>query len=230
MKKSSVFIIATLSILLVVSGLIIAFLLGRESKSSFATNNEEVKEKSTITDNTVTNKAIEYSEKDTLVINEIEKIEAATDDILKEENNEKVKSKLKGVFISLVDFLFYDGEIKGVSFDELTNAGKEKTLQIINSIDEKIEKKYPEYKDSISSTAKEAFDKASDLIKKGASNIKDFSQKKLGEDNYNRILESKDELVKYTKDAYSIIKDISGDFFGNAKDKVKNWYEKFKDE
>ena len=104
---------------------------------------------------------------------------------------------MKGVFISLVDFLFYDGEIKGVTFDELTSAGKEKVLQIIHSIDEKIEKKFPGYKESISETATPAFKKASELIKKGATNIKEFSKDKLGEENFNKIMESKDELVEY---------------------------------
>ena len=246
MKKSIKATIIVLSILLIIAGLTIAFLLGRESKHNYVFNEEfkiqnttkKAADESTTTtttkkDNTttvVTNKAIKYSEKDVTVIDEVQKIDDATDAILNEKNQEEAKSKLKGVFISLVDFLFYEGEIKGVTFDELTSEGKEKVLQIIHSIDEKIEKKFPGYKENISSAATAAFEKASELIKKGAANIKDFSQDKLGEENYNKIIESKDELVKYTKAAYSIIKDIGGDFLGSAKDKLKDWYEKFRDE
>lgn len=248
-KKTSRTIIIVLAILLVCAGFTIAFLLGRESKENHTINEGSISEKgtknkedgtTTTTSTTsttkkkdsttiVTNKAVKYSEKDKTVIEEVEKIDEATDLILSEEKGETAKSKLKGVFISLVDFLFYDGEIKGVTFDELTSAGKEKVLQIIHSIDEKIEKKFPGYKENISSTAKEAFIKASELIKKGAANIKDFSQNKLGEENYNRIIEAKDEFVEYTKAAYSIIKDIGGDFLSGTKDKIKDWYERFRE-
>lgn len=243
MKKSIKSTIIVLSILLIIAGLTIAFLLGRESKHNYVFNEDyqmqsknKIEDNSTITttkkneESTITNKPIKYSEKDITVIDEVQKIDDAADDILKEENVENAKSKLKGVFISLVDFLFYDGEIKGVTFDELTSAGKEKVLQIIHSIDEKIEKKFPGYKESISETATSAFKKASELIKKGATNIKEFSKDKLGEENFNKIMESKDELVEYTKAAYSIIKDIGGDGLTVVKDKLKNWYEKFRDE
>lgn len=233
-------IIGILVILLVIAGLVIAFLLGRESKHNYVFNEDfkahntstkvEGETTTTTEKTTITNQTIKYSEKDTTVIEEVQKIDDATDIILKEEADETAKSKLKGVFISLVDFLFYDGEIKGVTFDELTSAGKEKVLQIIHSIDEKIEKRFPGYKESISETATAAFEKASELIKKGAENIKEFSKNKLGEENYNRIMESKDELVKYTKEAYSIIKDIGGDGLTEVKDKLKNWYENFRDE
>lgn len=245
-KEKNKIIIIILAVLLIASVITIAFLLGRESKHNYVYNedyktenhkkNTKEEPASTSTNSekkdtsTVTNKTIKYSEKDTTVIEEIEKIEDATDTILEEKDQDGAKDKLKGVFISLVDFLFYDGEIKGVTFDELTKAGKEKVLKIVHSIDEKIEKRFPNYKENISTTASNAFKKASELIKKGAANISDFSREKLGEENYNRIIESKDELVKYTKAAYSIIKDVGGNFLSKTKDKIKNWYEKFRDE
>jgi len=194
------------------------------SNSSTIDSNTNV---SSATNSTVTNNT--YSEKDTTVINEIEKIEDETIEVMANDTSTSAKEKVKGVFISLVDFVFYNGEIKGITFDELTDKGKEKVLQLVNSLDTKIEKKFPGYKEDISSKAKSAFTKASEVIREGASSFSEFSKEKLGEENYNSILESKDELVTYTKSAASIIKESGGNLWSSAKEKIKSWYEKFRD-
>ena len=175
-----------------------------------------------------TNTKIDYTSNDLIVIEELEEIEKNTESLLKEGTSESVGEKAKGIFISLVDFVFYDGEINGVTFDELSEAGKEKVLKIVSSIDTKIENKFPNYKDEISDKTFSAFNKASELIKNGANNIKEFSKEKLGEENYNAIIDAKDELVTYTKAAVSIIKEVGGNFWANAKEKIKTWYENFK--
>ena len=43
--------------------------------------------------------------------------------------------KGKSYFIYCVDFLFYDGEIKGIKFDDLTDSAKEQLLLDITTID-----------------------------------------------------------------------------------------------
>jgi len=191
------------------------------SNSSTIDSNTNV---SSATNSTVTNNT--YSEKDTTVINEIEKIEDETIEVMANDTSTSAKEKVKGVFISLVDFVFYNGEIKGITFDELTDKGKEKVLQLVNSLDTKIEKKFPGYKEDISSKAKSAFTKASEVIREGASSFSEFSKEKLGEENYNSILESKDELVTYTKSAASIIKESGGNLYNG---RFPDIYEKFRD-
>ena len=175
-----------------------------------------------------TEKLIEYSENDTLVINELEKFNKSIDDLLNSETITDIKDKAKAVFITSVDFIFYDGEINGVKFDELTESGKENVLNIVSTIDTKIENKFPNYKETIKETTKEAYNKASELIKKGANNIKDFSKEKLGIDNYNSIIEAKDELVYYTKNAFDIIGQFSINTFNKGKEYIKDWYNNFK--
>lgn len=133
------------------------------------------------------------------VINEFNNIEDNVNTLLNSPTSEDIKTKAKGTFISIVDFIFYDGKINDITFGELTDTGKEEILKIANSIDNKIENKYPDYKETISDKTKMAFLKASELIKIGANNINDFSKEKLGEDNYNTLLESKDNLIYYTK-------------------------------
>lgn len=169
-----------------------------------------------------------YSAKDNKVISSFNTLENDVDKLLKEEKSESISDKAKGVFITIVDFIFYDGKISGVTFSELTDAGKEKVLAIASSIDQKIENKFPGYKETISDKATGAFNKASEIIKKGANNINEFAKNKLGDEYYNEIIESKDELVKYTKNAFSIIGKIGSELFSKGSSALDKWYQNFK--
>lgn len=175
--------------------------------------------------NTNNSNSITYSDKDTEVINSLN--ETLTKVKSNVSDNDFLDSA-KGVFISVVDFLFYDGSINGVTFDELSDSGKQKVLEIASSIDSTIENKFPGYKDAISDKASNAFNKASEIIKKGANDLNDFAREKLGEDNYQSIIDAKDELVYYTKNAINFIGDVSSSLWNSAKDKLNNWYQNFK--
>ena len=168
---------------------------------------------------------INYSNNDSVVISSLEN---TLDKVKNTTTDSKFIDSAKGIFISLVDFIFYDGEINGITFDELTASGKEKVLNLANKIDTAIEEKVPGYKETISDKATAAFTKVSELIKKGANNINDFAKEKLGEEYYNDIIAAKDELVYYTKNAINFIGDIGGSLFNSAKDKLNNWYQNFK--
>ena len=120
-------------------------------------------------------------------------------------NDKSFSDSAKATFINIVDFIFYDGKINGVTFDELTDKGKQEVLKIAQKIDGAIEEKIPGYKETISAKASNAFNKASELIKKGANNFSNFLKEKLGEEDYNAIIKSKDELVYYTKNAVSFL-------------------------
>lgn len=143
-------------------------------------------------------------------------------------NDKSFSDSAKATFINIVDFIFYDGKINGVTFDELTDKGKQEVLKIAQKIDGAIEEKIPGYKETISAKASNAFNKASELIKKGANNFSSFLKEKLGEEDYNAIIKSKDELVYYTKNAVSFIGDVGSSLFNSAKDKLNSWYQDFK--
>lgn len=176
----------------------------------------------------VENAATSYTNEDVEVINYFNDIEKNVEAELQKEKNDTTKDKLKGTFITIVDFLFYDSEINGIKFNDLTEGAKQNILETISSIDNKIMVKYPTYKEDISSTTSKAYNKASELIKKGANNVKNFSREKLGEENYNSIIDAKDELVYYTKNAFEIVGEVTGSIWETGKSKIKNWYENFK--
>ncbi len=191
-------------------------------------NKNEVNEPISKEDGESENSSSMYTSKDQLVITEFENVENDIVESLSYENDSTLE-KAKGVFITIVDFIFYDGEIKGVTFDELSDKGKEKVLNIAHSIDEKIESKYPNYKSTISTKATNAFERASEIIKNGTTSFSEFSKEKLGEENFNSIIEAKDELLEYTDKALFVIKEKGGNFIESVKDKISSWYENFRE-
>lgn len=198
-----------------------------EIKEKKDNNKEEIKIDSKLDDNenkdTIKNN--NYNEKDNIVIDELnntlKNIEESTQD-------ENFKDKASSTFISIVDFLFYDGTIKGISFDELTEKGKEKVLEISSKIDVKLEEKCPGYKEKISNSTSKAYQKASEIIKKGAKNINDFAKSALGDENYQAIIDAKDELAKYSKEALNFVTGTGSKVLNSTKEKLNEWYQNFK--
>lgn len=196
-------------------------------------NKEEIKidskpndnENKDVSNNKDTIKNNNYNEKDNIVIDELNN---TLKNIEKSTRDENFKDKASSTFISIVDFLFYDGTIKGVTFDELTEKGKEKVLEIASKIDVKLEEKCPGYKETISNSTSKAYQKASEIIKNGAKNINDFAKNALGDENYQAIIDAKDELVKYSKESLNYVTGAGSKVFNNTKEKLNEWYQNFK--
>ena len=98
--------------------------------------------------------------------NEIETETVEYDDPLEyfedvEKSNDE--SKLKKGFTNVVDFLFYGKEIKGKTLSELTDDAKLKIMKIALSLDQKIDSKFPDYKDKVSEKYKEIKSKVVEL-------------------------------------------------------------------
>lgn len=168
---------------------------------------------------------LEYTNKDVVVIKVLEN---TLSNVVSKVNNDEFRKSIKVTIVNIIDFIFYDGTINGVAFKELSNNGKEKVLTLANKIDIAIESKIPDYKDNISNTASNAYKKALDLIKEGSNNFNSFLINKLSEDDYNSIINAKDELVEYSKKASSFVKNESSKLFNESKNKLKDWYIRYK--
>jgi len=208
--------------------------IGGESSNVTNSGDDQSDDKDTSNSENLENEEVgndsleEYSQNDVEIISYFNELEANVSTELNFGSSESIKNKMKGTFITIVDFIFYDGEIKGIKFDDLTDGAKQNILETAATIDNAIMTKFPNYKEEIGSTVSNAYNKASDLIKKGANNVKEFSKEKLGEENYNAIIEAKDELVYYTKNAFSIIGDVANSIWDKSTETIKNWYENFK--
>lgn len=156
--------------------------------------------------------------KDEIIISYFENEEKEIDKIL-EDNN--IRDKVSEKVITLVDFLFYDGEIKGVTLDEISSSAKEKALGILTKIDNKIETKVPNYKEVISDKTSSALNWLKEKTHNGVVKIDDFLNQKI--DNYDHIKDTASDVVEETKNDFSEVKDIISDGFSKVKDKYENW-------
>ena len=133
------------------------------------------------------------------------------------------KEKVKSGFITLVDFIFYGGTIKGYTFDELKDTTKAKVIYYALIVDGKIDKKFPDYKNTLSEKYK---DIKSKLIAKYMDLKYDICEK--GPEGCDQASEDL-KLLKYSlgltwdmvKSAFTYVKNLTVP-------KIQSWYQSFK--
>lgn len=130
------------------------------------------------------------------------------------------KEKFKDYFIEIIDFIFYDTEIKGYTFKELTNTGKLKVISAALKIDSYIEEKSPGYKDTIKSTSSRVYTNAKEKL---TTLFLDISGNicKDKEDDCNKAKELFGDVKSTCKIGWSFVKSL----LKNGSSKLKEWYE-----
>lgn len=175
------------------------------------------------------------------VVTYVEEVEKEVETLAASDGDDKsVKEKLEDTFITLTDFIFYDGTIKGVTFQELTDGAKEKVLDLYEKIDSTIESKFPNYKENIKSTARKSYTtvvmKAKELKDSIVSKYKDY----VGEDQYNNTVDTFEEDKNRFQDAYSPYvekgKEVGTKAIEKGKEvvhsaigKLDSWYQDYKE-
>lgn len=134
-------------------------------------------------------------------------------ELIESEQVEQAKEKGKEYFVTGVDFIFYDKEMNGVTFDDLTEEGKKVTLENLETIDGWIMEIAPDYKDKIG----EKYQVVKDFVSTTYYDVLESIKESLGEENYSAIQEKKNEI----KDSITSTKD-------KALEKVSDWYQNFK--
>lgn len=134
-------------------------------------------------------------------------------ELIESEQVEQAKEKGKEYFITGIDFIFYDKEMNGVTFDDLTEEGKKVTLENLETIDGWIMEIAPDYKDKIS----EKYQVVKDFVSTTYYDVLESIKESLGEENYSAIQEKKNEI----KESITSTKD-------KALEKVSDWYQNFK--
>lgn len=144
------------------------------------------------------------------------------------------KETLKNTFITLTDFIFYNGEIKGKTFTDLTTATKEKVIEIYENIDSKIESVYPEYKDKIKETSLKTYSNIKDKLIEVKDSIASSYKEELGEELYNEQLETFEEskitMQESIEPVIDTIVEESKKVYAETKEKLDNWYQTWKEE
>lgn len=130
--------------------------------------------------------------------------------------------KAKENFITLVDFIFYDGEIKGKKFNELTSSAKAKIIYYTLLVDAKIDAKWPNYKENIQ-------DKYNNIKEKLIAKYMDLT---------TSICKSNEKECEYAKNDFKLLKEsinltwntLKKAFsyaFNKGKTSLAEWYEVF---
>ena len=157
------------------------------------------------------------------IIDIFKNIEKETEYILK--NNEDSIEYSKALFVTLTDFIFFEKDFKDITFNDLSEQEKVEILSITISIDNKLETKFPKYKENIVETDNNIYIKTTDIIKNGIQNINDFTREKIGEDFYTSLLEAKLNIKYFSIEAWGYIKSFNIDTYENGKEYIKNWYD-----
>lgn len=132
------------------------------------------------------------------------------------DNDKTLSKKVKSKFVTCIDFIFYDKEISGTTFKQLTNYTKLKVLDILLSIDSKIDSKFPNYKENINENYKDIKNK---IIEK----YLNVTTNTCNED---------EELCTRAKENFQKLKNTFGITWSMVKNlvtqgttKLKDWYE-----
>ncbi len=134
--------------------------------------------------------------------------------------NDNMSSDIKDKFVSLIDFIFYDKELYGYRFNDLSNGAKLKILSIVIFIDNKIEKNVPGYKEWVSNTGEKLY---SNIKEKALSKYMDITVSICN--NKEDLCNSAKEGLGDLKDNFSITWDMIKSIVKDNVSKLGNWYE-----
>lgn len=201
-----------------------------ESKSTSPKKEETTKEIVLVTENTDKEEPVSDDE----VVEYINNVTNEVSELDSEKSlSQKTKESLKKTFITLTDFIFYDGTIKGKTFKELSSEAQEKVLELYEKLDSKIESVFPNYKEEIKDTSTKTYSKVKEKAKELKEKIKSIYIERVGEDTYQKEMEiienTKDKVVEKASPIISDVKDKAKETYTKTKDKLDKWYKNFKE-
>lgn len=167
---------------------------------------------------------------DITIINYVNNLETEVESLTNDEILlQSTKDKLKNSFITLTDFIFYNGTINGITFNELSESVQERVLEIYTNIDKKIESYYPNYKETIKTTSQNIY---TNVIEK-ANTLKEKYKEKVGETSYNDTIKIIEDDINHLKDSLSPtidnVKEKSINTYEELKEQTDKWYQNYKE-
>ena len=139
---------------------------------------------------------------------------------IQEDANNGITDTLKNGFITVVDFLFYNGEIAGHTFSELTTSAKLEVLKAALWIDDKVDSVFPGYKETISNGASKVYNGIKNLI---VSTYLDITSNIC--ENHSDLCESAKNDFQSMKESFGFTWDFIKDLASSGISKLKGWYE-----
>lgn len=141
-----------------------------------------------------------------------------------DETNPTLREKAKSAFTTTVDFLFYDKQIKGHTFKELTSTAKLKVIQAALKIDNKIDTYFPNYKNTIKEKMQDLKGKAALLYLETTSKLCES----VGESACNEAREDFKTMKESFGFTWDIIKNAASSSYRSLKTILSEWYQSIK--
>lgn len=135
-----------------------------------------------------------------------------TSKMLKDKNRNVIKEN----FIKIVDFIFYDSDINGYYFKDLTNGAKLKVIYYATMLDNLIDKEFPSYKENLSEMYNNTKAK---LVKLYLEKSSEYCK-----DNENVCKQAKSDFTVLKK-SLNITFDFIKGLCQDGTQKLKEWYE-----
>lgn len=176
-------------------------------------------------DSAISEATYEETNKDEIVLKYYQDEETKIKRLLNS-NDKDMKQKVSEKVVTLVDFLFYDGEIKGITRTDISDETKNKLMNIIEKVDTKIEKRFPDYKEKISDKTSDALNFIKEKGTNGIHKLDDYLNQKV--DNYDEFKDVANSIISNTKDDFNEVKDLAKSGFSKVKDYYEKWREDVK--
>ena len=172
------------------------------------------------TTTTTTKKVVEatnYTEDDV-----VDYVESTYNNLEKNKNDKSstFKTSVKNGFITVVDFIFYDGTIKGYKFKDLSASAKAKVIKIGLKIDNFIDTIFPGYKETISTKYNNIKNK---LISEYIDDVNNVCN--MNPENCNSIKKDFSNMMKNLSVPWTKLVTILKEKGVSALDNLKRWYE-----
>lgn len=146
--------------------------------------------------------------------------ELSYDEVNNAKDKESISSSIKSKFVTLIDFIFYNGTINGKKFSELSDSAKAKVIYYTLLLDNKIDTLWPNYKSTIK-------DKTKDLKVKLIAKYMDITTN-ICENNETGCQMVKDDFTLLKKSlslTWDIVKSAFKYGYNKTYTYLKNWYE-----
>lgn len=193
-----------------------------DTNSNESNNKQEIVDKDDIVEKEEINKTpIKEPEQTTTENDVISYFTLREKEITDNEQDTSIRKKAKDTFVSIVDFIFYDKEIKGYTFKELTSTAKLKIIKLALTIDSKIDEYFPNYKDTI----KDKYTSIKGKIAVKYLEVTSTLCEKVGSDTCNQAKEDFNTM----KNSFGFTWDLIKELASSGSTKVKEFYESWRD-
>lgn len=198
---------------------------GNDVTDIYSNNESEINENSVVEDTTIeSEQGVQENTSDNIDVSNDEVIisyfSEKKNDLINTTDLNEFKEKAIDLFITTVDFIFYDTEIYGIKYNDLKEETKKTILNDFAEIDSIISSKYPTYKEDVQAK----YDKAANWTVESYNTVINYIKSGLSDESLNNIDVLKDSL----KDTAGDLANTAEGIYNDQKVKVKDWYENYK--